>query len=556
MPQEDNFMQKICYVYGGQEFHDPGSAAKVLAKHLQADGRFELEITNNLDVFCTLDKSKFAAVVVYVTNLDDQMTPDREKGLLEYVRSGGGFVGVHSAIASFRGSKAYLDMLNGEFDFHPEQHEFKIKIVDPNHYITTRVPDFTVYDEMYHLKGFDPSRCTVLAQTEWQGKQVPMAYVRNYGKGRLAYLAPGHADPTWKNPEFIKMLIRSIAWSAGAEKSEKTVHCGLLGYGPAFNMGKGHAEWINAIPGMKTIAMCDVAPDRVAAARKEIPDLEGYYTDVDQMLKMPGLDLVVNILPHNLHAPMTLKCLDAGKHVVLEKPFCLNVAEATAMVDRARQKGLMLSLFHNRRWDGDYLTLRDLINRGLIGDVYHIEACMAGYNHPGFWWRSNKDISGGVMHDWGAHFLDWILNLVPSRMTQVMGDFQKRVWHAVTNEDHGQAYIRFENGVTADFLISSMAAIPRPKWLIYGTKGSLQMQLAVGDEIQLTSFASGVRLESKVKVTLPGYGTTQYYRNVADHLLLGEELLVKPEQARRVIAVIEAAEQSSKLGHSVTPAFD
>jgi predicted dehydrogenase len=126
------------------------------------------------------------------------------------------------------------------------------------------------------------------------------------------------------------------------------------------------------------------------------------------------------------------------------------------------------------------------------------------------------------------------------------------VWNSVTNDDHGQAYIRFENGVTADYWISSTAAISRPKWLILGTKGAIQANW--GDEITLVSFASGVRQDSKVKLTLPGYGSVQYYRNVADHLLMGEELLVKPEQARRVIGVIDAAQRSSQLGKSVAPA--
>jgi len=200
-------------------------------------------------------------------------------------------------------------------------------------------------------------------------------------------------------------------------------------------------------------------------------------------------------------------------------------------------------------WAAD--TVRDIIDRGLIGEIFHIEFAQASYGHPGFWWRSDKAISGGVMHDWGAHFIDWILNLVPARIVQVMGDFQKRVWNSVTNEDHGQVYLRFENGVTADYMISSIAAISRPKWLILGTKGAIQ---ADWEEITVVSFASGIRLESKVKVTLPLYAGTPYYRNVADHLLMGEELLVKPEQARRVIGVIEAAQRSAQSGQSVAPA--
>ena len=265
---------------------------------------------------------------------------------------------------------------------------------------------------------------------------------------------------------------------------------------------------------------------------------------------MPELDLVVIILPHNLHAPMTLKCLQAGKHVVLEKPFCITVAEANAMIDLAREKGLMLSLFHNRRWDGDYLTIRDIIDRGLIGEVFHIECGQASYNHPGFWWRSEKEISGGVMYDWGAHFLDWILNMVPARVTQVMGNFQKRVWHAVTNEDFGQVYLRFANGATADYITSTISASSRPKWRINGTKGAIEQNWG---DITLITFVNGIRQDSVVKVTLPGYGSTEYYRNVADHLLMGEELAVKPEQARRVIGVIEAAQLSAQQGASVPP---
>jgi predicted dehydrogenase len=347
------------------------------------------------------------------------------------------------------------------------------------------------------------------------------------------------------------LLLRAVTWSAGAETPAKTIRCGLLGYGPAFNMGKGHAAWIDATPGMQTVAMCDASPARVEAAKAELPGLQGYFTRLDEMLAMKDLDLVVNILPHNLHAPTTLQCLAAGKHVVQEKPFCLTVAEANEMIDLARAQGVMLSLFHNRRWDGDYLTMRDIIDKGLIGDVFHIECAMANYGHPGFWWRSDKAISGGVMYDWGAHFIDWILNLVPAKITQVNGNFQKRVWNSVTNEDFGQVGIRFDNGCTADYLTSTISASPRPLWRINGTRGAIERY--GGDTLTLISYVNGFRQESTVKVTLPSYGSTEYYRTVADHLLFGEALAVTPEQARRVIGVIEAGLISSQKGASVPP---
>jgi len=145
--------------------------------------------------------------------------------------------------------------------------------------------------------------------------------------------------------------------------------------------------------------------------------------------------------------------------------------------------------------------------------------------------------------------VDWLLNLVPAPVAQVMGDLQKRVWHAVSNADHGEIIIRWENGVTASFLTSSIAASLRPKWRILGTKGAIEA--GWNGPLKVTSLASGVRQEGTVEVTLPGYGAAEYYRNVADHLLLGEALQVTGESARRVIAVIQAAEESAKLGRSV-----
>ncbi len=543
--------KKVLYLYKQGDFHMGEAGGKLLTGMLAktAPAEFELEMTADLDALTRLPNGPYTAVVVYTTGLNDDLTPEREQGLLSFVRNGGGFLGIHSATDCFRGNRAYVSMINGEFETHPAMHEFPVEIVNPDHYMTVRMPGFSVVDEMYHLKSFDPARCTLLAQTFWQGKQMPMAYVRNEGKGRVAYIALGHSEQAWQHPEFNKLLLRGMRWINGAELPNKVIKAGLWGYGGAFNMGKGHAGWMNATPGMQTVAMCDLNPARVEAAKLELPNLEGYYTNPDDLLAMPDLDLIIVILPHNLHCDAVVKCLRAGKAAITEKPFCTSVAEANAMVNASRETGKMLSVFHNRRWDGDYITIRDVIRRGLIGDIFHVEAGGGGYNRPGTWWRSDKAISGGVMFDWGAHFLDWILNMVPGKVTQVTGDFQKRVWHHVTNEDHGEVWIRFDSGATVDYIESMISASRRPKWRIQGTKGAIMMDK--NDEIQVISYASGIQQDSVVKWNLPGYGSVQYYRNIADHLLMGEPLEITGEQARRVIAVIEAGMESSKLGKSV-----
>lgn len=517
---------------------------------LQPGRKFEPEFTNDPNALEHLPGGDFAGVVLFPGSMRNGLSPAQRNGVSVFVKSGGGLVAIGSAVEAL-GSGGLEGLINAKHAGVSSECDVAVSITEKDHYVTIRAPGFTVRDRMMRVENVEPGGSTVLAHACWQGKRWPMAFAGAHEKGRTVCLVNGFAAEARRHPEFRKLATRSVEWSVGAELSEKTISCGLLGYGPAFQMGRSHGGWIDGTPGLKTVAMCDTDPARVEAARREIPDLKGYFTSLDDMLAMPGLDLVVNILPHNLHASTALKCMEAGKHVVLEKPFSVTIEEANAMVRQAARKKVMLSLFHNRRWDEDYLAIRDLVDRGLIGDIFHMECGFGGYGRPGNWWRSDKAVSGGVMHDWGAHFIDWILNLVPSEITQVMGDFQKRMWHAVTNEDHGQAYIRFGNGVTADFWISSMAALGRPAWLILGTLGAIAKH--GGEELTLVSYASGVRLESKVKHAPVTCSGVQYYRNVADHLLMGEDLSVTPEQARRVIAVIDAAQRSSAIGRSVAP---
>lgn len=334
-----------------------------------------------------------------------------------------------------------------------------------------------------------------------------------------------------------------------AKKTQKTIRGAVIGYGGAFNMGRAHAGWMNAA-GMQTVAACDVDPARMEAAQQDYPGIRT-YADVAKLLQDDGVDLCVVILPHNLHAEVAIACAQAGKHVIVEKPMCITVAEADAMIEAARKNGVMLSVFHNRRHDGDFLAIKEVIDRGVIGEVFHIETGGGGYYHPGRWWRADKKVSGGAMYDWGAHFLDWVLNLVPSRVAGVNGYFQKRVWLDVTNEDHTQAVIRFENGCVVDLQQSSICRAPKPRWRILGTKG------AIVDEGRepFTVYVEHEGYPASLQLPYKKTDWQAYYNNIAAHLMEGAELDVKPEEARRIIALFEAAERSAKSGQTEKPAY-
>ncbi len=334
-----------------------------------------------------------------------------------------------------------------------------------------------------------------------------------------------------------------------AATTKSTIRAAVIGYGGAFGMGKYHGEMINAA-GMKTVAACDVDEARMATAAQDFPGIRT-YTDVDKLLEDPEVDLVILILPHNLLGSVAVKAAIKGKHVIVEKPMCISVAEADAMIGAAKANDVMLSVFHNRRYDGDFMTIRDLIQKGTIGDVFHIEAMMGGLHPLGNWWRSDKKISGGAMFDWGAHIIDWILHLVPQQVVGVDGYYQKLRWFEHTNEDHTELTMRFKNGANATVEISSLAAASKARWRILGTKGAIVM--SSWDKLEVTVDHEGymAKFEPQVQKT----NQQAYYDNIAGHLLRGEDLAVKAEEARRIIAIIEAAEQSSLAKHTIKPAY-
>jgi predicted dehydrogenase len=293
-------------------------------------------------------------------------------------------------------------------------------------------------------------------------------------------------------------------------------------------------------------AICDTDPRRIEGAVREHPDIQA-FPSATALAEAGLVDVAVIVTPHSTHAPLALELLEAGVGVICEKPFCLTIEEATRMIAAARERSLLLTVFHNRRWDADYLTIRQIIRRGLLGKVFQIEAYHGEYKHPGYWWRSDKAMSGGGLYDWGAHFIDWILNLMPGRIESVTGLLHKRMWHDVTNEDHCLATIRFEGGRSAQFEQSHLAAVGRPKWRILGTRGGLTAEW--DSPVHVATFVHGAAAEKMQAPLVPQCNNAAaFYTSVADHLLAGLPLDITPQSARRVIAVMELAERSSRSG--------
>jgi len=326
--------------------------------------------------------------------------------------------------------------------------------------------------------------------------------------------------------------------------ARKKLKVGVVGYGPAYNMGKYHLDQLRQTGRAAPAAVCDMDEKRLARAREDFPGI-ATFSDLGAMLRKSDAELIVVILPHYLHASAAVRCLRAGRHVVVEKPFATNVAECDRMIAAARKSKRMVSCFHNRRWDSNILTIMKHIEK--IGRPYRWESHHGGWSKPRGWWRDDKKISGGLILDWGSHFTEWMLQAMPYDMKEISGFALKEVWPWKTNEDEVEAVVRFDCQATASHTETSVACAGKPMIRICGTKGAI-----VADH-------GGVTIHrvkpngTKVAETVPMEPRAQekYYENVVEHLLDGKPLIVTPEWARRVIQALDYAMRSARLGKAL-----
>ncbi|MDP3711212.1 MAG: Gfo/Idh/MocA family oxidoreductase [Mycobacteriales bacterium] len=366
-----------------------------------------------------------------------------------------------------------------------------------------------------------------------------------------------YADPVWHR------LVHRVVRRVLGVRDEGTVRVGVLGYGA---IGHEHNAAIQLTPGLELAAICDTDPRRIEAARELAPAVVGHATG-DALLADDGVDLVIVSTPPNTHADWTLRALEAGKHVVVEKPFCITVEEADRQIDAAAARGLSLSVYQNRRWDPDYLALKGVVRSGQLGEVFHYESFIGGYGHPCNYWHSDEEVSGGAIYDWGSHYLDWALDLFGQEVEWVSATTHKRVWHDVTNADHSRVLVHFVDGVEAEFTHSDLSAALKPKFYVLGTEGGLigdwRFERVTGrspigtlleDRLAHSDAPAALRVftpdgfggTSETTLSVPPAPAQPFHRELADSLLSGEPMSVTPEGSKRNIAVMQAATLSAR----------
>ncbi|NOZ24037.1 MAG: Gfo/Idh/MocA family oxidoreductase [Planctomycetes bacterium] len=339
------------------------------------------------------------------------------------------------------------------------------------------------------------------------------------------------------------------------------INTAIVGYGRS---GKCfHAYMIDKTEGLNLYAVSTRNPEARKAAEKDYGVKT--YSNIDDLLKDDAVQLVVIATPHNTHAELCIKAMDAGKHTVTDKIMCMNTREADAMIEASKRNDVMLSVFHNRRWDMDFLTIQKVINDGLLGPVFVIESTILQYGKPRSW-RADKEACGGYLFDWGAHLADQAVLLAGCKPKTVYTTLQNRKWD-ISTESHHRTHIVFESGLEFFIELSRLCQIPKPRWYILGEEGTLvkyglDTQEKYMDEKRIEEAADPPGNYAKVKAIVNGEVKEMtiptlkgdwlaYYRNVSDVLNNGAALAVTPESVRDSVAIVEGAMKSAEAGQVV-----
>ena len=344
------------------------------------------------------------------------------------------------------------------------------------------------------------------------------------------------------------------------------IRCGLIGYSLGWEQhGRRHGTYINSTDGMKLAAVCDINPEARAKARGDFPEIETCENS-DDLLFDEDIDLVSILTPHHLHYPLALAALQAGKHVVVEKPMCFTVEQADTLFGAADARGRTVTTFFNRRRDGNFLAIEEIVRSGEIGDLKEARLVSESRGLHGTSWRNVKSKSGGLLYNsLGAHAFDWVLRLFTGqRVLHVVGAAVPAP-ESDLNELHVRAWLRFDSGALADVTISRMSLTGQPLWQICGTKGTIidtgrnatanylypfPVTAEAPGSFVVRELDDGQVEERVVKYSDSAWG--KYYSDMASHLAGDGLEPVARRDSRRVVAVMEAVEKSAGSGSPET----
>ena len=334
----------------------------------------------------------------------------------------------------------------------------------------------------------------------------------------------------------------------------------IIGLG---GMGTWHLNELETMDEPEVAGIWDIKEERRAYARSRNVFV---YDSLEALLADETVDLVLIATPNDLHRPLAVQAMEAGKNVISEKPVTINSVELAAMMEASERTGKFLTVHQNRRWDEDFLTVKEILKEGRLGPVFRIESRVQGaHGIPGDW-RQEPEKGGGMILDWGVHLLDQALLLYPDAKVET-------VYATVTNvtntkvDDGFTTDLGLSNGVHILVEVGTSNFITLPRWVVLGTDGTAVIEdwklngkqvCAHGNDEKdvvpvitaagLTKTMAPRREDTIATYPLPVVHSDvrDFYRNVVAYLDGREDRLIKLPQVARVMRLMEAIMTSAE----------
>jgi scyllo-inositol 2-dehydrogenase (NADP+) len=334
------------------------------------------------------------------------------------------------------------------------------------------------------------------------------------------------------------------------------IRVGILSYGMSGKVF--HAPILHVNPGYTMVKV-------MQRSANDVLDRYPYVTvvrEAEAIFSDPDIDLVLVNTPDHTHYEFTRAALEAGKHVVVEKPFVLEIGEGDKLIDLARKKGRILTVFQSRRWEGDFLTIRKIIDNQLLGRLVEFEAHFDRFrNFIRDSWKEKPENKTGTLYNLGSHLVDQALVLF-GMPDAIYADIRKQRTGSLVDDlfDLSLLYPSVKVTLKSSYLVRE----PGPRYLLHGTEGSFVKYGADPQEEALTNghfpdeanwgredeakwgilntTLNGLHFRGPVE-TLPGC-YHEFYNSLYESIVNGRKLEVRPEESLNVIRIIRAAYES------------
>lgn len=344
------------------------------------------------------------------------------------------------------------------------------------------------------------------------------------------------------------------------KRMAQVISVGVAGYGKSAKVF--HLPFITTMDGFALTAVLERHHNEAASTYPGIRTARS----IEELVSDKALDLVIVTTPNTTHFEYAAKALQAGKHVILEKPFTITTAEGRELIEIAKQSGRILSVYQNRRYVSDYFTIRDILQKNVLGEVHEFNATYDRYRPeaiPGAW-RETTQPGAGILYDLGPHLLDQVLSLF-GHPAAITADVRKQRPHAQA-DDYFNIWLDF--GFLKVILHAGMLVRQQgPRYMIQGTRGSF---LKYGEDPQEEALKAGrlpggeqwgqepeayfgtlhTAIDGRVvNEVIPSHkgDYAQYFRNVYDAIVLGKPVQERPEDGYNTIRLIELAFESSRV---------